>query len=216
MKKILIVDGGPRRNMNTAALCDAFAEGARAVSPEIAVERVRLYDLPPFKGCMSCMACKLKDRASLVCKFKDGLLPVLEAAAAADGLALASPIYMGCRTAMAQAFLERLVFPWLSYHDFSCTVPKKMPVAVLYTMNAPEQFLPMLDKQLGMGEQMLGNLGPVERVLAFNTYQVKDYSRYEFAPATAETKQAYRDAHWEADLAAARDAGRRMAEKALA
>ncbi len=24
MKKILVVDGGPRRNMNTAALCDAF------------------------------------------------------------------------------------------------------------------------------------------------------------------------------------------------
>jgi multimeric flavodoxin WrbA len=32
MKHILIVDGGPRRNMNTAALCDAFAEGARAAS----------------------------------------------------------------------------------------------------------------------------------------------------------------------------------------
>ena len=43
MKKILIIDGGPRRNMNTAALCDAFEEGARAASPEIEVERVRLY-----------------------------------------------------------------------------------------------------------------------------------------------------------------------------
>ena len=31
MKKILIADGGPRRNMNTAALCDAFAEGARGL-----------------------------------------------------------------------------------------------------------------------------------------------------------------------------------------
>ena len=100
MKNILIIDGGPRRNMNTAALCEAFAEGAKEVSPEIEVERVRLYDLPPYKGCMSCLACKLKD-----------------------------------------------------------------------------------------------------------------YSRYEFAPNTAETKQAYRDAHWKDDLAAARAAGCRMAEK---
>ncbi|MBP5786811.1 MAG: flavodoxin family protein, partial [Kiritimatiellae bacterium] len=60
MKKILIVDGGPRRNMNTAALCDAFEEGARGVSPEVEVARVRLYDLPPWKGCVSCLACKLK------------------------------------------------------------------------------------------------------------------------------------------------------------
>ena len=35
MKRILLIDGGPRRNMNTAALCDAFAEGAKAASPEI-------------------------------------------------------------------------------------------------------------------------------------------------------------------------------------
>ena len=44
MKHIPIVDGGPRRNMNTAVLCDAFAEGVRAASPEIEVERIRLYD----------------------------------------------------------------------------------------------------------------------------------------------------------------------------
>ncbi len=56
MKKILIVDGGPRRNMNTAALCDAFEEGARAAPPDIDVARVRLYDLPPFRGCVSCLA----------------------------------------------------------------------------------------------------------------------------------------------------------------
>jgi len=42
IKHILIVDGGPRRAMNTAALCDAFAEGARAASPEIEVEPLPL------------------------------------------------------------------------------------------------------------------------------------------------------------------------------
>ena len=129
MKKILIVDGGPRRAMNTAALCDAFAEGARAASPEIEVERVRLYDLPPYKGCVSCLACKLKGRETGLCAIRDGLTDALRAANDADGLAIASPIYFSEWTAMTRAFLERLVFPWLRYTDFSCSAPKKKPVA---------------------------------------------------------------------------------------
>ena len=36
MKQILLIDGGPRRNMNTAALCDAFAEGLRAAGHRMA------------------------------------------------------------------------------------------------------------------------------------------------------------------------------------
>ncbi len=31
MKKIVIVDGGPRKNMNTAKLLQRFAEGAKSV-----------------------------------------------------------------------------------------------------------------------------------------------------------------------------------------
>ena len=87
MKNILVIDGGPRRNMNTAALCEAFAEGARGVSPDIAVEHIRLRDID-FKGCASCLACKLKNsRFTKVGAWKDGLAPVLAKAADADGLA---------------------------------------------------------------------------------------------------------------------------------
>ena len=216
-KKILIVDGGPRRNMNTAALCDAFEEGARSASPEIEVKRVRLYDLPPYKGCVSCLACKLKGKLSRVCRFRDPLLPVLEEASTADGLVLASPIYMADRTAALQAFVERIVFPWLNYADGSVKAVKRMPVAFLYTMNATAEQAHLLRPQLELSEKMFGMaLGETERLEAFNTYQVKDYSRYEFSYATPVEKQAYRDAHWADDLAAAHDAGRRMAEKALA
>ena len=35
MKKIMIIDGGPRRNMNTAAMVEAFAEGARSAGAEV-------------------------------------------------------------------------------------------------------------------------------------------------------------------------------------
>lgn len=43
--------------------------------------------------------------------------------------------------------------------------------------------------------------------------QVKNYDRYEYADGTADRKQAYKDAHWEEDLAKAREAGKRMAEE---
>ena len=40
MKKIVIVDGGPRKNMNTAQLLQRFAEGAKSVSEDLQ----RAYD----------------------------------------------------------------------------------------------------------------------------------------------------------------------------
>ena len=56
MKKIMIIDGGPRKNFNTASMLKKFAEGAASVSDQIEVKTVRLYGLD-YKGCMSCMAC---------------------------------------------------------------------------------------------------------------------------------------------------------------
>ena len=50
---------------------------------------------------------------------------------------------------------------------------------------------------------------------AHRTVQVKDYSRYAMDGLQPDAHLAWRDAHWEADLAKARAAGRAMAEKAL-
>ena len=61
MKKIIIIDGGPRRNMNTAQMLQKFAEGAQSAVEHMEVKTYRLYDLD-YQGCM---ACKLKDRASV-------------------------------------------------------------------------------------------------------------------------------------------------------
>ena len=87
MKKIIIIDGGPRKNFNTASMLQMVGEGASSVSNEIGVKLVRLYEFD-YKGCMSCMACKIKGKASNICKFKDALTPLLEEIAQADGLVL--------------------------------------------------------------------------------------------------------------------------------
>ena len=49
MKKIMIIDGGPRKNFNTAAMLQKIAEGATSVSDKIEVKTVRLYGLD-YKG----------------------------------------------------------------------------------------------------------------------------------------------------------------------
>ena len=210
MKKIMIIDGGPRKNMNTAQMLQKLAEGARSVGDDIEVKTVRLYDLD-YKGCMSCMACKIKDRASNVCRFKDALTPILVEIAQADGLVLGSPIYFGDVTGQMRTFLERVAFPWLSYNDYSMTAPKKMPVILVETMNGT----PERNNSQGYGSMeycISAVLGQPERVIAYNTYQVKDYSRFELAGFSEEKKREYRDAHWEQDLQKAFDAGKRMAE----
>ena len=213
MKKIIIIDGGPRRGMNTAQMLQHFAEGAQSVSDDVEVKTVRLYDMD-FKGCMSCMVCKIKGKASNICKFKDALTPVLEEIAQADGLVLGSPIYFGDVTGKMRIFLERLAFPWLSYNDYSMTAPKPMPVVLIETMNGTAD----RNNSQGYGSMeycIARALGEPEHLIAYNTYQVKDYSRFELAGFSEEAKRQYRDAHWQEDLQKAFDAGRRMAEKIL-
>ena len=209
----MIIDGGPRKNFNTGSMLQKFAEGAMSVSNQVEVKTVRLYGLD-YKGCMSCMACKIKGKASNVCKFKDALTPVLEEIAQADCLVLGSPIYFGDVTAQMRAFLERLAFPWLSYNDYSMTAPKRMPVVLMETMNG----LPERNNSNGYGSMeycLKAALGEPERLIAYNTYQVKNYERFELASFSEEAKRQWRDEHWEQNLQQAFDAGKRMAEKIL-
>lgn len=208
MKKIIIIDGGPRKNMNTAAMLAKVAEGATQAGAEAKV--VRLYELA-YKGCISCLACKIKGRASNVCKFKDALTPVLEEIAQADGLVLGSPIYFGDVTGQMRTFLERLAFPWLSYNDYSMTAPKKMPVLLIETMNgSPER-----NNSQGYGSMeycIAAALGQPEHLIAYNTYQVRNYDNFELAGFSEEAKRKWRDEYWEQDLQKAYEAGKRMAQ----
>ena len=211
MKKIIIIDGGPRKTFNTAAMLQKFSEGVSSLNEEIEIKKIRLYELD-YKGCMSCMACKIKGSASNICKFKDALTPVLEEISQADGMVLGSPIYFGEVTGQMRTFLERLSFPWLSYNDYSMTALKQMPVVLVETMNGrPER-----NNSNGYGSMeycITAALGKPTHLIAYNTYQVKNYERYELAGFSEEAKRQWRDTNWEVDLQKAFDAGVRMAKQ---
>ena len=113
-----------------------------------------------------------------------------------------------------RAFLERLAFPWLSYNDYSLTAPKRMPVVLVETQNGTET----QNNCNGYGSMeypIAAALGEPEKLTAYNTYQVKNYERFELAGFSEEAKRKYRDEHWEQDLQNSFDAGKKMAEKIL-
>lgn len=58
-------------------------------------------------------------------------------------------------------------------------------------------------------------LGEPQHIIAYNTYQVKNYANFELAGFSEEAKRNYREQHWENDLQKAFDAGRQMAETIL-
>ncbi|WP_300506783.1 flavodoxin family protein [uncultured Duncaniella sp.] len=142
--KILIINSSPRKNGNTAKLCDAFREGAMstATSPEIST--IFLNDLK-FKGCQSCFACKLRGSKQYgKCSLNDDLIPVLEAVSTADCIVVGSPIYLMDVNSSAKAFLERLCFSLGSYEaGYRSLAIKKIAVVTIYTMNTTSELAPV-------------------------------------------------------------------------
>lgn len=210
MKKLIAINGSPRKNWNTAELLKHAMKGAEEAGAE--TELINLYSLN-FKGCTSCFACKLKSRPHGSCAMKDDLSPVLEKVKAADAVIFGSPIYFMNLSAGMIAFIERLFFSNYIYSDEIPTVfPKKLPSAFIYTMNMTEKHFEFfgMKERLGMYETFTTRILRVApKVLrAYDTVQFKDYSRYESSIFNPEEKFAYREKHFVDDCAAAYEIGR--------
>ena len=177
--QVIGINGSPRKQWNTATLVAKALEGA--VEQGAQTELVHLYDLD-FKGCTSCFACKTREGKSYgCCAMKDGLTPLLEKIATADALVIGSPVYFGSVTGETRSFMERLLFPYLTYTvPYGTLFPKKLATAFIYTMNVPEErsrefgyeYFIKANERYG---QML--LGSSESLCAFDTCQVDDYSK---------------------------------------
>jgi multimeric flavodoxin WrbA len=93
---------------------------------------------------------------------KDGLTPVLERIAYTDALILGSPIYFGIVTGEMRSFMERLLFPNLTYtRPPQSLAPRNIPTAFVYTMNVSEQLMkesygPHIAANAGILKMMFG------------------------------------------------------------
>jgi len=177
--KIIAFNGSPRKKWNTATLLEKALEGAASQGAE--TELIHLYDLN-YKGCVSCFACKTKGGQSYgKCATNDDLAPILKKIEENDAIILGSPIYFGSVSGEMKSFMERLLFPYLSYGPPPRSrFPKKIKTGFIMTMNATEDAMekyafsqhPTVNRRV---LQMI--FGTSELLLSFDTYQFEDYSK---------------------------------------
>ena len=210
--KVLAINGSPRKDRNTAIMLEHALKGAE--SKGAVTEMLHLYD-SEFKGCVSCFACKVKDNpAPGTCFYKDGLSSILEKAMSADALILGSPIYFENVTGMMRSFLERLMFPVLTYTEgYKGLLDKTIPVGFIYTMNVPQDFMEqakyMDALQFAEGD-MRRLFGYCESISANDTVQFDDYTKYINTVFDVEHKKQVQKEQFPKDCQNAFELGRRL------
>ncbi len=100
--KIAVLNGSPRKE-NTAAMVEAFQEGAEAAGHEVEVYHVGRMKIA---GCLGCEYCHGKGEGA--CVQKDDMEKLLPAYRECDMIVFASPIYYFGMTAQLEAALQRV------------------------------------------------------------------------------------------------------------
>ena len=218
MTKVMIINGSPRKNFNTAKLLKEAARGAEEAGAE--VEIVHLYDML-YKGCISCLMCKRKGAdIKGLCFYKDALTPVLEKCLNADAVILGTPVYHSYPTGMLRSFMERFMFPAHTYMvdkehgGLKRVLTHTLPVGMIMTMNAPESHFNNSSYRtiLNENEESLRHVfGYAETLYAFDTYQFIDYSKYDCDLFDEAHKAQVRDEQFPKDMSKAYDMGKRLA-----
>jgi len=109
--KILIINGSPKKDGNTAALVEWFAGGARAKGARVEIVRAAGLKLK-HAGCMACRACqKLK---KYECVIKDDVQPVLRKMSRTDVIVMATPLYFFGASAQLKVIFDRMfsLYKW--------------------------------------------------------------------------------------------------------
>ena len=191
--KMIGINGSPRKEWNTAILLRKALDGAASQGAD--TEIFHLYEWN-YRGCISCFACKTKNGRSYgMCAVKDDLRSILKKVADADAVVLGAPIYFGTVTGEMRSFMERWLFPYLTYTDPPGTLfPRKIRTGFIYTMNASEEMAAErgYDKYVkATGTTMERIFGSAEALCSYDTLQFDDYSKY-VAPRFDPLKKAKR------------------------
>ena len=201
MNSIVVLNGSPRKNWNTAQLLKEAKRGAEDAGA--GVEYFDLYDLN-YTGCKSCLGCK---RAGIdnpcKCYLKDELSPVLEKIYTADRLIIGSPIYYGEPTGILRMALERICFPAMSYNTYTSLLDRKVDVDVFLTMNVPfefykENYEARINDYFFVPFAFLGGKITIHPVC--DTLQAKDYSKYELKCFDEKHKKEMHETQFPKDL----------------
>ena len=101
--KVLMINGSPRANGNTAA---ALGEMEKIFAQEGVETEVLHIGSQAVRGCVGCLQCAEKGR----CVFDDAVNQAAPKFEACDGLVVGSPVYYASANATLVAFLTRLFY----------------------------------------------------------------------------------------------------------
>lgn len=153
------------------------------------------------------------------CTVQDDLTQILEQTRKADAFILDSPIYFGCVTGEMRSFMERLLFPFMTYTDpLGSLFPRRIDAGFIATMGATEE----LAKERGFNQHVSFNemllkmiFGASESLCSFDTYQFEDYSKVVAVRFDPEKKAKRREEVFPYDCEKAFAMGARFAAKRL-
>lgn len=103
MKKVLVLEGSPRKGGNSDLLSDEFINGARESGHE--VEKVYLTD-KKIGYCTGCRGCKATHKCVV---HDDDAHEIYEKFIAADVIVFATPVYFYAITGQMKTFIDRAV-----------------------------------------------------------------------------------------------------------
>lgn len=102
-KKIVILNGSPRKSGNTSELVKAFTEGAEQAGNEVAAFHLDSMNIHGCKGCFGG-----KSSRECPCVQKDDMVQISPAVRDADVIVLASPLYYWNLSGQLRTTVDRL------------------------------------------------------------------------------------------------------------
>ena len=211
--KAVAINGSPRKGWNTATLLRKALAGAKAKGAN--TEFVHLYGLS-YRGCISCFACKkIGGKSYGRCAVRDELTPVLDKAAEADVVILGSPLYFHTETGEMRSFMERLLFPYLTYTPgYASIFPGQALTGLVYTMNVTVENMSAYHQDSSVAASrgaMTRVFGNCEVLLCTDTLQFSDYSKYVSTAFDPAAKARRRQEVFPQDCARAYELGAKLA-----
>lgn len=105
-KKVLIIEGSPRKNGNSQLLCEAFEKGAKDSGHTVNLIRIQEKKIG---YCTACDYCMQNDGT---CVLHDDMSDILKLFQEADVLVLATPVYFYGISAQIKTFIDRTYPIW--------------------------------------------------------------------------------------------------------
>ncbi len=127
---IVVLEGSPHREGNTAALVGHLADAARAGGATVEVFHLHDMDISPCTGCEACHRPEVEN-----CIIEDDMEAVYLKLRAADAVVFASPIYFFMMSAQLKTALDRC-YALVSPGSPSALADKR--VGLVFTYGAPD------------------------------------------------------------------------------